>query len=126
MENLIKIKYFISLEEIPLQVFFSNITFFILNHLKICENFNFIPIIDMENYPTLHNEIKPIKNVKNAWEYYFKKLNNYSLKEIYKSKNVFLSSTRFEKNMSLDMTDDLLSKQFNKIKLKEKYHQKSK
>ena len=46
------------------------------------------------------------------------KLNNYSLKEIYKSK-MFLSSTRFEKNMSLDMTDDLLSKQFNKIKLKE-------
>ena len=112
-----KNKIFYIIRRNPTAGFFSNITF-ILNHLKICENFNFIPIIDMENYPTLHNEIKSIKNVKNSWEYYFKKLNNYSLKEIYKSKNVFLSSTRFEKNMSLDMTDDQLSKYFNKIKLK--------
>ena len=57
--------------------------------------------------------IKP-PNVKNAWEYYFKKLNNYSLKEIYKSKNVFLSSTRL-KNMSLDMTDDLLSNNLTRL-----------
>ncbi len=102
----------------PYEGFFSNITF-ILNHLKICDNFKFIPIINMENYPTLHNEVVSIKKVKNTREYYFKKLNNYSLKEIYKSKNVFLSSTKFEKNMSLDMTDNTISTYFKKIKLKD-------
>ncbi len=112
-----KNKIFYIIRRNPTAGFFSNITF-ILNHLKICENFKFIPIIDMQNYPTLHNEDRSINNTKNAWEYYFKKLNNYSLKEIYKSKNVFLSSTKFEKNMSLDMTNDSISMYFKKIKLK--------
>ena len=113
-----KNKIFYVIRRHPTAGFFSNITF-VLNHLKICEDFKFIPIIDMQNYPTLHNEVRSIKKAKNAWEYYFKKLNNHSLNEIYKSKNVFLSSTRFEKNMSLDMTDDTISRYFQKIKLKD-------
>ena len=113
-----KKKIFYIIRRNPTAGFFSNITF-ILNHLKICNDFKFIPIIDMENYPTLHNEVKSIKKVKNSWEYYFKKLNNYSLDEVYKSKNVFLSATTFEKNMSVDMTDETLSMHFKKIKLKD-------
>ena len=38
-----------------------------------------------------------LKNERNSWEYYFKKFNNYSLSEIYNSKNVFLSNMKFEK-----------------------------
>ena len=34
---------------------FSNLIF-VLNHLIICEKHKFIPIIDMENFPTIYNE----------------------------------------------------------------------
>jgi hypothetical protein len=87
---------------------------------------NFIPIIDMKYYATLYNQFNKIKNTKNAWKYFFKKLNNYSLEKVYKSKNVFLSSLRFEQNMSVDMTDNLLSKYFKKIKIRESIIKKAK
>lgn len=112
-----KNKIFYIIRRNPTAGFFSNITF-ILNHLKICEEMNFIPIIDLQNYPSLHNEIKIIKNTKNSWEYYFEKLNKYSLDEVYKSKNVYLSSETFQKKMFIDMTNNKISKNFNKIKVK--------
>lgn len=115
--NINRNKVFYVIRRYPTAGLFSNITF-ILNHLRICDQMNFIPIIDMRYYPTLYNEPNLIKKTKNAWEYFFKKLNNYSLKKVYKSKNVFLSSLRFEKNMALDMTDTSLSKYFNKIKVR--------
>jgi hypothetical protein len=85
---------------------------------------NFIPIIDMENYPSLHNEIYPINKSKNAWEYYFKKINKYSLNEVYKSKNVYVSSKTFQKKMFLDMTNNEISRYFSKIKIKKEILQK--
>lgn len=120
-----KNKIFYIIRRNPTAGFFSNITF-VLNNLKICDEMNFIPIIDMENYPTLHNEIKQINGSKNSWEYYFKKLNNYSLNEVYKSKNVFFSSEKFEKNMALNITDKEVSKYIKKIKIKNKIQLKAK
>lgn len=116
--NLNRNKVFYVIRRYPAAGFFSNITF-ILNHLRICDQMNFIPIIDMRYYPTLYNEANIIKKTKNAWEYFFKKLNNYSLKKVYRSKNVFLSSLIFEKNMTFDMTNNFSMKYFNKIKVKE-------
>ena len=110
-------KKFYIIRRNPTAGFFSNITF-ILNHLKICNEMNFIPIIDMKNYPTLYNEKKKIKKTYNSWEYYFEKLNKYSLKEVYKSSKVFLSSTVFQKNMSIDINNRELKKHFNKIKIR--------
>ena len=79
---------------------------------------NFIPIIDMSNYPTIYNEKKKYKTVDNSWNYYFESMNKYSLSEVYKSKNVLLSNPNFEKYMSLSMADDLIKSQMNKIKIK--------
>lgn len=118
-----KNKVFYVIRRNPTAGFFSNITF-ILNHLKICKEMNFIPIIDMKNYPSLHNEIKIIKNTKNSWEYYFEKLNKYSLDEVYKSKNVYMSAKTFQKNMSIDMTSNQISKYFKKIKIRKEILQK--
>ena len=115
--NLNKNKNFYVIRRLPTAGFFSNITF-ILNNLKFCEKMGFIPIIDMKNYPSLYNEIKIIKKTKNSWEYYFEKLNKYSLDEVYKSKNVFLSPTTFQKEMSIDMTNNEISKYINKLKIR--------
>ena len=114
-----KNKIFYIIRKYPSAGFFSNITF-VLNHLKLCEDMNFIPIIDMSNYPTIYNEKKKYKTVDNSWNYYFESMNKYSLSEVYKSKNVLLSNPNFEKYMSLSMADDLIKSQMNKIKIKKK------
>ncbi len=120
-----KNKFFYIIRRNPTAGFFSNLTF-VLNNLKICDEMKFIPIIDMQNYPTLHNEIGPIYRSKNSWEYYFEKINKYSLSEVYKSKNVFLSSEKFEKSMSISITDKQISKYLKKIKIKKKIQSKAK
>ena len=85
---------------------FSNITF-VLNHLKICKKFNFIPIVDMENFPTIYNEkTKKFKNTKNAWNYYFQNLNEYTLNDVYKSKNVLITDNKFFHFFSYNIDKD--------------------
>ena len=68
--NLNEDKIFYVIKRTPGTGMFSNITF-ILNHLKICKKYHFIPIIDMENFSTIYNESIKFKNNFNAWNYYF-------------------------------------------------------
>ena len=71
--------------------FFSNF-FFVLNHIRIAQKFNLIPVVDMKNFKTIYNDkSKKYKN-KNFWEVYFKKITKYDLKEVYKSNNVIFST----------------------------------
>jgi len=118
--NFNKNKTFYVIKRTPGAGLFSNLTF-VLNHLLICKNSGFIPVVDMENFPTIYNEKNKIFNTFNAWLYYFKPLNNYSLKEIYKSKNVIFSESNFQKKMSLDMTNKKVKFFFKKIKINKKF-----
>ena len=119
-----KNKIFYIINRSPGAGLFSNLTF-IINHLKICEQFNFIPIIDMENFTTIYNEKEKIDSSYNAWDYYFKKLNKYNLKEIYKSKNLILTSSKFQPSMYYNMLDKKIKNNLNKIKLKKKFYFKA-
>ena len=110
-------KIFYIINRSPGAGLFSNVTF-VLNQLSICKIFKFIPIIDMENFPTIYNEKNKINKTFNSWFYYFEPLNKFSLKEVYKSRNVIFSSPFIQKNMVLDMTNKKLSKLFSKIKIK--------
>jgi len=92
--DLNKDKTFYVIKRTPGTGMFSNITF-ILNHLKICNKFDFVPIIDMENFPTVYNEKNNVRNNKNAWNYYFENLNKFTLNEVYKSKNVLITDNKF-------------------------------
>ncbi len=99
-------KIFYVIRRTPGTGMFSNITF-VLNHLKICKKFNFIPIIDMENFPTIYNEEKKFKNNRNAWSYYFENLNDFKLDEVYKSKNVLITNNKFFRFFSYNIDKDL-------------------
>ena len=77
---------------------FSDLVF-VVNHLKIAKDHGFIPIVDMENYPRWYNENKKIKNSLNSWNYYFKPVSNYSLDEVYKSRNLIMTSKIFYSNI---------------------------
>jgi hypothetical protein len=68
--------------------FFANFSQ-VIAYMRCADALGMIPIIDFQNFKTLYNEKEPIDGTKNAWEYYFKQVSDYSLDEIYKSKNVF-------------------------------------
>ena len=101
---------------------FSNVLF-VLNHLKICERHNFIPVVDMENFPTRYNEKNKINNSYNSWEYYFEKVSKFSLNEVYSSNNVILTDGFINDEMAINYkTDKDIYKLFNKyIKIKKKF-----
>ena len=99
-----KNKIFYVIKRSPGAGMFSNLTF-VMNHLLIAKRHNFIPVVDMENYPTIYNEKKKINGTKNAWEYYFEPVSKYSLNEVYKSQNVFITSDKFENQMSFNLFD---------------------
>lgn len=51
---------------------------------------NYIPVVDMCNYPNPYLEDDLVGKV-NSWEFYFKQVSEYTLDEVYNSKNVILS-----------------------------------
>ena len=98
---------------------FSNVLF-VLNHLKISDKHGFIPIIDMENFPSLYNEKKKVLSTKNSWEYYFEPISKFKLKDVYNSKNVILttdfSNDEMSKNYKNDKNLKFLFQKYIKIK----------
>jgi hypothetical protein len=71
--------------------FFSNL-FYVLRGLRYSEELGYIPVVDMENYFMSElSSLKPINGSRNAWNYFFENVSNYTLAEVYKSKNVKLS-----------------------------------
>ena len=111
-------KIFYVIKRSPGTGMFSNITF-ILNHLKICKQYKFIPIIDMKNFSSIYNEKIKFKNNFNAWNYYFDNLNNYSLRQVYQSKNVLITDNKFFNFFSynIDKDDKLIELLNSEIKV---------
>ena len=71
--NLNPDKIFYVIQRYPGYGIFSNLTF-VINHIKIALDMGFIPVVDMENYPTIYNENKKIFNTYNSWEYYYEQI----------------------------------------------------
>ena len=89
-------KFFYVIQRSPGGGMFSNLNY-VIHHLYLADKFNFIPVVDMENFPTLYNENKLIKGTLNSWEYYFEPVSKYTLKEVYKSKNVIITDKNTNK-----------------------------
>jgi hypothetical protein len=88
-----KVKFYV-IKRSPGAGFFSNLLY-ILNHLKIAEQMKLIPIVDMQNFPTNYNQKNNINGVKNVWDLYFEPVSRFSLKQVYQSKCVFFSKSKF-------------------------------
>ena len=120
-----KNKSFLVINRSPGAGIFSNVTF-VINYFLYAKKRGFIPIVDMENFPTIYNEKNKINFTQNAWEYYFQNLNKYRLQDIYKSKNVYFTDSRFIKGMNLDTNSNNLRKNFKIIKIKKHLLKKEK
>lgn len=90
-----KNKIFYVIKFTPGGGFFSNLVYVIKN-LDIADKNNYIPIVDMCNFPTMYNQKININNKKNIWEIYFKQTSNFRLKDVYKSKNVYFSPSNLK------------------------------
>lgn len=63
-----------------------------LQYIAYAVNKNWIPVIDWENFtPLPHQEEFPVNGTKNGWEYFWNQPSQYTLDEVYQSKNVILS-----------------------------------
>lgn len=63
-----------------------------LQHLAYAVEKGWIPVVDWENYgPFPHEENYPVNGTENCWEYYWNQPSEYTLEEVYRSKNVILS-----------------------------------
>lgn len=84
--------------------FFSNYLC-VLSHMAYAREMKYIPVVDMERYPTLYSEESLIKGTKNAWEYYFRQVDDLSLKKAYRSRNYILSESEFQREGMRHLTD---------------------
>ena len=105
-------KIFYIIQRHPGGGLFSNVAF-VINHLKVAKDHGFTPIVDMENYTTVYNEKKKVCNTFNAWEYYFEQTSNFTLEEVYNSKNFIITDNIFyDKNKNfyyeISKSDELL------------------
>ena len=114
-------KFFYVIQRSPGGGMFSNLNY-VIHHLYLAEKLNFIPVVDMANFPTLYNENKSIMGTLNSWEYFFEPVSPYTLKEVYKSKNVVITDKNTKKNKFFDglryLTNDHKKIFFKYIKIK--------
>tara|TARA_B100001057_G_scaffold499996_1_gene612883 strand:- start:907 stop:1950 length:1044 start_codon:yes stop_codon:yes gene_type:complete len=119
-----KNKNFFIIKRTPGGGFFSNFIF-VLKCLEFAYSKKFIPHVDMENFPTNYNQLKNMNNIKNVWDLYFKNLSNYKLDEIYQSKNVFFSKTRFKTRLRDYNSAKLKKLYLNKININDKIYEEA-
>lgn len=65
--------------------------FYVLSHLRYTQINGWIPVVDMLNYPVYNSLPYPINGTMNAWEYFWQQPSQYTLDEVYRSRNVILS-----------------------------------
>lgn len=65
---------------------------YVVFHLKIAEKKGAEPVVDWQYYPNSGLSEDKLVGKDNAWEYYFEQPTGITLKEVYQSKNVIMSS----------------------------------
>lgn len=85
-------RYYIIRRRAPWAGFFANYLY-VACHIQYAFEHGYIPVVDMENYPTLYNEDHAINGSVNGWEYYFEQPNGVKLKTAYESRNYIISDT---------------------------------
>lgn len=116
-------KFFYIIRRTPGAGFFSNLNF-VIHNLWICDQLKMIPVIDMVNYKTIYNCRVKINGSLNVWDYYFKPVSKFSLKEVYSSQNVILCDNRTSKKGFYNENSKSEFKSFNGFNFLEKHHRK--
>ena len=82
----------------------------VLCWLDLADKYNFIPVIDFENFETEYNESADVNGIRNAFEYYFKPVSSFLLDEVYSSERVILTSSGYPSEYSYSITNEFALK----------------
>lgn len=95
--------------------------FYVLSHIKYAQVKGWIPVVDQLHYPVYNSLKQPVHGTMNAWEYFWEQPSEYTLEEVYNSKNVILSKKNWfsEYDMGYDVSN------YHNINLIKAYHQLS-
>ena len=85
-----KKRYYIIRRRAPWAGFYANYLY-VAGHVVYAQKKGYIPVVDMQNYPTLYNENDVFKGTMNSWEYYFEQPGGVNLETALQSKNYILS-----------------------------------
>ena len=69
----------------------------VIQEVKYARDHNYIPVVDYQNYENQYRMSKSNKEYINSWELFFEQVSNYTLNEVYQSKNVILSGWSIKK-----------------------------
>ena len=83
-------RYYIIRRRAPWAGFYANYLY-VAGHVVYALKKGYIPVVDMQNYPTLYNEDREFRGTKNAWEYYFEQPGGVDLTTAMNSGNYILS-----------------------------------
>lgn len=70
---------------------FSNVKH-VLEGIVYASEHDYIPAVDMKNYPTSYSSLRKFNDTYNAWEYFFEPLSSLSLESAYASESLILSA----------------------------------
>ena len=70
---------------------FSNLKHVLEGIIYAQEN-NYIPFVDMKNYPTSYSSLRKFNGTYNAWEYFFEPISELTIESAYESESVILSA----------------------------------
>lgn len=90
----VRAKYYIIYRSEGGAGFFSNY-FWVMGHIVFAQKMGYIPVVDMENYPTLYSEDDAIDGTHNAWNYYFENIGNIGLDEVYASGSYVMGRDKY-------------------------------
>lgn len=89
----------------------------VLNNIEYAVRRGWTPIVDCKNYFMQALQDTEKRGKENAWEYYFEQLDvNYSLEEVYKSRNVILGPLRGQPYGSISWgdADDIFDEKYSR------------
>lgn len=88
---------------------------YVVYHISIAEKYGAEPVVDWKYYPNKYITSDTTIGKVNEWECYFKNCTDVLLDDVYKSKNVIMSSGKSDTSSKKEITDDLLLKKSREL-----------
>ncbi len=94
---------------------------FFEDQLMFAEKNGYIPVVDLKNFKTQYISDDDLGKI-NVWDLYFNRVSDYSLEEVYSSKNVYLTGKKYKWEGKIEYriklnkeTDLLLKNEYNRL-----------
>ncbi len=78
----------------------------VLGHLRLAMALGAVPVVDMQNFPSVYRENEPVHGSMNVWDYYFEPVSTCTLNQVYESANVLVSDGSYPAGTTMSVSSD--------------------